>query len=65
MRKYKVTQIYVNAYNVYKNSKLVYPEDMGIHEVNSEVNSALKAIQKVSKATGIAEICLHAKLLEE
>ena len=61
MRKYKVTQIYVNAYNVYKNSKLVYPEDMGIHETNS----ALKAIQKVSNATGIAGICLHAELLQE
>jgi hypothetical protein len=46
---------------VYKNRKLVYPEDMGIHEVNS----ALKAIQKVSKATGIAELCLHAELLQE
>jgi hypothetical protein len=61
VRKYKVTQIYVNVYNVYKNRKLVYPEDMGIHEVNS----ALKAIQKVSKATGIAELCLHAELLQE
>lgn len=61
MRKYKVTQIYVNAYNVHKNRKLEHPEDMGIHEADS----ALKVLQKVSKVTGIAEICLHAVRIQE
>ena len=61
MRRYRVTQIYSNAYNVHKNRKLVYPESLGIHETNS----ALNAIQMVSKATGIPEICLHADRIQE
>lgn len=57
MNKYKVTQIYVNAYNVYKLNKLPYPEDLGVHEADS----ALEVLQKVSDDTGIAAICLHAQ----
>jgi hypothetical protein len=61
MRKYQVTQIYATVYNVHKNRKLVYPEDMGVHDANS----VLQALQKVSKATGIAEICLHAERIKD
>jgi len=60
-RRYKVTQLYATVYNVHRNRKLVYPEDLGIHEANS----ALKALQMVAKATGIAEICLHADRIQE